>query len=277
MKRMAVVSEICAKSILGKSGISDYCVNCYTGCLHSCIYCYARFMKRFSGHCEAWGEFLDIKVNAPELLAREVRRNPPGRVFVSSVCDGWQPAERKYELTRQCLRILLEAGYYAGILTKSSLVRRDLDIMRGCDNVELGMTITTMDEAIRRKIEPAASSSAERVETLRAGAEAGVKIYAFLGPFMPFLTDTEEQLHRLIEEVSKLPIEYAYVDKLNARPGVWNSVAQYLHRHHPELMAETRQVLFNQEEAEIYRCELRDRVCRIAESYGIKEKLQIGC
>lgn len=129
--QMAVVREVYAKSVLCKSGISDYCVNCYTGCLHSCVYCYARFMKRFSGHAEPWGQFLDVKVNAPDVLAREVRRNPPGRVVVSSVCDGWQPAEQKYELTRRCLHILLEAGYQVSILTKSSLVTRDLDIMRG--------------------------------------------------------------------------------------------------------------------------------------------------
>jgi DNA repair photolyase len=274
---MAVVRETLAKSILGKSGISDYCVNCYTGCLHSCIYCYARFMKRFSGHEEPWGQFLDIKINAAELLAREVRRNPPGHVFVSSVCDGWQPAEQKHQLTRRCLAILLEAGYHVGILTKSSLVTRDLDIMHGHENVELGMTITTMDESIRTKIEPAASSSAERIDALRTAAEAGVKIYAFLGPFLPFVTDTEEQLDSLIGEVSKLPIEYAYVDKLNARPGVWNSVAQYLHRHHSELIAPTSRVLFDREEAEAYRQELRERVCAVAEIYGIKEKLKIGC
>ena len=273
---MAVVREIFAKSILGKSRISDYCVNCYTGCLHSCIYCYARFMKRFSGHDEPWGQFLDIKVNAPDVLARQVKRSPPGHVFVSSVCDGWQPAEKKYELTRQCLAILLDAGFHVGILTKSSLVARDLDVMKGYDNVEIGMTITTMDEGIRRKIESAAASSADRIATLRSAVEAGVKIYAFLGPFMPFLTDTEEQLVRLIGEVSKLPIEYIYVDKLNARPGVWNSVVQHLHRHHPHLIADTRRILFNQEEAEMYKRELGDRIRCIAGAHGIENRLRMG-
>jgi DNA repair photolyase len=272
---MAVIRETLAKSILGKSGISDYCVNCYTGCLHNCIYCYARFMKRFTGHDEPWGQFLDIKVNAPEILAKQVRRNPPGSVFFSSVCDAYQPAEQKYELSRRCLAILLDAGYHVGILTKSALVARDLDIMRGRDNVEIGMTITTMDESIRTKIEPAASSSAERINTLRRAADAGVRIYTFLGPFMPFLTDTEEQLDRLIGEVSKLPIDHAYADKLNARPGVWNSVLQYLHRYHPELVQPTRRVLFNEDDAEAYKAELRERVCRIAEAHGIREKLNI--
>lgn len=274
---MPAIQEIHAKSILGKSGISDYCVNCYTGCLHNCVYCYARFMKRFSGHHEPWGQFLDIKVNAPEVLLKEVKRNPPGRVFMSSVCDAYQPAEQKYELTRKCLRILLDSDFHVGILTKSKLVIRDLDVMQGHDNVEVGMTITTMDESIRSKIEPAASPSMDRINALRQAADAGVKIYAFLGPFMPFLTDTDEQLDRLMGEVSKLPVEYAYVDKLNARPGVWNSVAQYLHRHHPELVENVGRVLFNQEEAEAYRHELRNRVIKIADAYGLGVKLKIGC
>lgn len=274
---MAVIRETLAKSILGKSGISDYCVNCYTGCLHNCIYCYARFMKRFTGHDEPWGEFLDIKVNAPEILARQVRRNPPGRVFFSSVCDAYQPAEQKYELSRRCLGILLDAGYHVGILTKSSLVARDLDIMRGRENVEIGMTITTMDESIRTKIEPAASSSAERINTLRRAADAGVRIYTFLGPFIPFLTDTEEQLDRLIGEVSKLPIDHAYADKLNARPGVWNSVVQYLHNYHPELIEPTRRVLFNEDDAEAYKAELGHRLRTIAAAHGIGDKLNTVC
>ncbi len=273
---MATVRETYAKSILGKSGISNYCVNCYTGCLHSCVYCYARFMKRFSGHAEPWGQFLDIKVNAPEVLAKEVRRSAPGSVFVSSVCDGWQPAEKRYEVTRRCLALLLEYGFHVSILTKNSLVLRDLDIIRAYDNVELGMTITTMDETIRRRIEPASSPSAERIATLRQAGDAGVKTYAFLGPFMPSLTDTDEQLDSLIREVSSLPVEYAYVDKLNPRPGVWNSVVQYLHRHHPNLIAETRSVLFDQEEGEVYKRELGFRIRDIAGGYGIVDKLRMG-
>lgn len=272
---MAAIRETTAKSILGKSGISDYCVNCYTGCLHNCIYCYARFMKRFSGHEEPWGQFVDIKVNAPEVLLKEIKRHPPGRVFMSSVCDGWQPAEQKYELSRRCLRILLDTGYDVGILTKSSLVARDIDIMRGHASVELGMTISTVDESIRRKIEPAASSSAERIATLRKAADAGVKIYVFLGPFMPFLTDTDEQLTRLFADVSTLPIEYALADKLNAKPGVWNCVVQFLRRHHPHLIEPMRRVLFDQDEAEAYRAELRSRVAEIADSHGVLTKLKM--
>ena len=87
------IKEITAKSILSKSQVSDYAVNPYVGCQHACVYCYAKFMKRFTGHREAWGEFVDVKINAPELLAREVAKKKVGRVWISGVCDPYQPLE----------------------------------------------------------------------------------------------------------------------------------------------------------------------------------------
>ena len=75
-----IVREVYTKSILSRSKVFDYVVNPYIGCEHACTYCYARFMKRFTGHREPWGEFVDVKINAPDLLKREIDRTPPGRV-----------------------------------------------------------------------------------------------------------------------------------------------------------------------------------------------------
>jgi len=102
-----IVREIYARSILSKSKVFDYVVNPYIGCQHGCAYCYARFMKRFTGHKEPWGEFVDVKINAAHLLQREIEKMPPGRVWVSGVCDPYQPLERAYELTKKCLEILV--------------------------------------------------------------------------------------------------------------------------------------------------------------------------
>jgi DNA repair photolyase len=114
-----IVKEIKAKSILSKSRVYDYALNAYVGCQHRCLYCYAKFMKRFTGHREAWGAFVDVKVNAPELLAREVKKKRKGRVWISGVCDAYQPLEKKYLLTRRCLEILVEQGWPVTIQTKS--------------------------------------------------------------------------------------------------------------------------------------------------------------
>ncbi|NIN67172.1 MAG: radical SAM protein, partial [Anaerolineae bacterium] len=134
-----VVREVRCRTILNRSSISDYSLNCYTGCEHGCVYCYARFMQRFHPHPEPWGEFVDVKVNALEVLCRQLKRAKPGHVFVSSACDGWQPMERDTNLTRECCRLLLEKGFQVNILTKSALVLRDLDVWAG-SKVRIGIT-----------------------------------------------------------------------------------------------------------------------------------------
>ena len=95
-----IVREIQAKSILNKSKVFDYCLNPYTGCQINCAYCYARlFMRRYSGHVEPWGQFVDVKINAPELLRKQLEKAKRGIVWISSVCDPYLPLEAKYELT----------------------------------------------------------------------------------------------------------------------------------------------------------------------------------
>ena len=106
-----VIRETVCKTILNRSGLEDYSLNCYTGCTHRCVYCYARFMQRFHPHEEPWGNFVDVKVNAAEALKRQLRRARPGSVFVSSACDGWQPIEADRRLTRRCCELLLERGF----------------------------------------------------------------------------------------------------------------------------------------------------------------------
>ncbi len=272
---MALTRETLAKSILCKSGISDYCVNCYTGCMHGCVYCYARFMKRFSGHEEPWGQFLDVKINAPEVLAREVRRRKPGHVFVSSVCDAYQPAEKRYELNRECVKILVDTGFHLSVLTKSKLVTRDFDILEGHDNCEVGCTLTTMDEQLRFRIEPGASPTRERIAALEEASSRGITTFAFLGPFMPGLSDTDEALEALFSAIKHLPLSHAYADKLNPRPGVWNSVVPFVKRWHPELLETYRQFFFDQEEYRGYCEDLGRRLRKMAEEHEMGERLGV--
>jgi len=186
-----IVKEVQAKSILSKSGIpgADYCINAYVGCSHACLYCYATFMKKYTGHAEAWGTFVDVKLNAAELLRKQLRKAVRGHVMVSSVTDAYQPIEVKYRLTRQCLEILLEHQFPVGILTKSPLLLRDLDIIKKFDEIEVGITITTDDEKMRKIFEPGAPPIEARINTLRKLKEQGVRTYVFVGPMLPMNTD----------------------------------------------------------------------------------------
>lgn len=182
-----MIREKQVRSILSKSGISsvDYCLNPYVGCAHGCRYCYATFMKRFTGHTEPWGTFVDIKVNAPEVLQRQLKRAARGYVMLSSVTDPYQPLEEEYGLTRRCLEILLKHQFPVGILTKSPLVLRDLDLIRRFDDIEVGMTITTDDEVIKKVFEPQAPPIAARIQALKELHDRGISTYVFIGPLLP--------------------------------------------------------------------------------------------
>ena len=182
-----IIREIKAKSILTKSGIPgvDYCINPYVGCSHGCRYCYATFMKRYSGHTEAWGSFVDVKINAPEILQKQLKRAKRGRVLISSVTDAYQPIESKYKLTRQCLEILLQNQFPVDILTKSPLVLRDTDLIKKFKDIEVGITITTNDEKMQKIFEPNAPSIMARIRTLKALHDKGINTYAFIGPVLP--------------------------------------------------------------------------------------------
>jgi DNA repair photolyase len=204
-----IVREICAKSILSKSKIFDYCLNPYTGCQTNCRYCYARlFMPRYSGHREPWGEFVDVKVNAVDLLRRQIERAKKGTVWISSVCDPYQPLEAKYRLTRGCLEELLKKQFPVNIQTKSKLVLRDLDLFGKFETIDVGLTIATDDEKIANLFEPQASPVKERIKTLETIHNAGIRTFAFIGPLLP--GNPEMLVDGLAGKV-----DYVYIDRMN--------------------------------------------------------------
>ncbi len=181
------IREIFAKTLLTKTAIPgfDYCVNPYIGCGHGCRYCYASFMKRFTGHLEPWGEFVDVKINAPYLLRKQLKKARHGVVALSTVTDPYQPAEKKYHLTRKCLEALLDTQFSVNLLTRSPLCLRDMDLFKRFDNIEVGLSITTHDEEIKKIFEPCSPSIFSRVKALRALRQAKIGTYAFIGPMLP--------------------------------------------------------------------------------------------
>lgn len=142
-------------------------------------------MKRYTGHTEAWGSFVDVKINAPEVLQRQLKKAEKGRIIISSVTDAYQPIESKYRLTMQFLEILLQYQFPVEILTKSSLVLRDADLIKKFKDIAVGITITTNDEKIRRVFEPNAPSIMSRIRTLKALHDKGISTYVFIGPVLP--------------------------------------------------------------------------------------------
>ncbi len=229
------VNEISCQSLLNRSRLADYCINPYVGCGHACKYCYAEsYTRRFTKHKEAWGQFVDVKINAPQILAREVnRRRRKGRVFLSSLTDAYQPLEEKYGITRQILRILLDSGFPISIQTKSSLVLRDLDLLAQFEDCEVGFTITSLNEDVRKAFEPQSSSTSERLDAIKKLKEKSVTTYVFFGPILPYLSDTH--LESYFQTLSDLEVDYVYVDRLNLKPGLWTVLKETVEKEYPEL------------------------------------------
>jgi DNA repair photolyase len=184
------IIEIEARTALVRSRISgvDYVINPYLGCGHGCLYCYAVFMRKYS-HCHKharWGTFVECKANMVELLRTELsRKKRRGSVMLSSVCDPYQPVERRWQLTRGCLEVLSEFEWEVEILTRSPLVVRDLDILTTMPQVSVGFSIGTENEQVRSILEPAVPPIRSRVRALKELHEAGVATWVFIAPMLP--------------------------------------------------------------------------------------------
>lgn len=237
---MLKINEIQATSIISKSNLpdSDYVINPYVGCNHACLYCYARFMKKFTGHNEPWGEFVDVKVNAPDLIPENTTKYRGKSIFIASVTDPYLPLERKYQLTRRILEKLIPLRPNLGIQTKSDLILRDVDLLKQFDDCEIGMTITTLDDKIRGELEPATSSVENRIKALEELHRAGLKTYVFIGPILPFFTDWEK-----IILTTKHCADFYMLENLNlSGGGVKTSVSAWLENKHPEYLSKYEKI-----------------------------------
>jgi len=212
------ITEITTKIALVRSRIPgvQYVINPYTGCGHGCRYCYAVFMRKYSRQHQTarWGSFVEVKTNIVEVLRAELsRKRKTATAMLSSVCDPYQPAERRYNLTRQCIEALREYGWGVDILTRSPLVTRDTDILCSCIGASVGFSIPTDDDDVRKALEPASPSISARIEALRKMHAAGIRTWVFIAPVLPM------DAHRLVEQI--LPhVHHAMVDPLNYRKQV---------------------------------------------------------
>lgn len=189
------IREIEVKGVVTKSNlpVCQYSVNPYVGCTHGCRYCYASFMKRFTGHQEPWGTFLDVKL-WPEI--RNPKKYQGSELFISSVTDPYQPQEEKYRRTRALLEQLKESGAKLSIATKSDLILRDLDLIRTFPEVRVSWSINTLDEGFKEDMDKAVSIK-RRLAAMEAFHKAGVRTTCFVSPIFPGITDVKAIIRRV--------------------------------------------------------------------------------
>ncbi|MEA3189627.1 MAG: hypothetical protein QOD77_209 [Thermoplasmata archaeon] len=179
------VQEIEAKSALTEAAMGFPCwsLNPYVGCLHDCGYCYVPDTMRTDR--TRWGSFVAVKTNLPTLLRRELASKEPRRVYLSTATDCYQPVEREHKVTRACLELLLRADWPVRVLTRSPLVLRDMDLLRRFSDLEVGLSVPTLDDRVRAILEPGAPPIQARLDTLRALADAGLTTFANHAPAYP--------------------------------------------------------------------------------------------
>jgi len=215
-RRMAV-REIEVKRVLMREPNGAYYLNPYVGCTLGCPFCYAMDRIDFSREMEGlprlpWGRYVDAKVNAPEVLAEEILRLPPGPVRISPIAtDPYQPLERHYRLTRRCLEVFRGTRFNPGVLTRSSSVLEDLDLIVSLDRSSVSLTIPTDDDRMREVFEPGTEPIERRIETARRLHEAGVPVYLVAQPLLPL--DPERFVRLLGPLVRLVRIDRMYVQE----------------------------------------------------------------
>lgn len=223
------INQIEVKSILSKSNLPacEYSVNPYVGCPHACKYCYASFMKRFTGHSEVWGTFIDVK-HWKELKHPEKYKDI--ELFISSVTDPYNPQEETYERTRTILTQLKGSGAKISIATKSDLILRDLELIKSFPDARISWSINTLDENFRKDMDKAVSIE-RRLDAMKIFYQAGVRTTCFISPIFPQITDVKAIIERVKSQCNLI-----WLENLNLRSGYKTVIMEYIQKNYLQLV-----------------------------------------
>lgn len=239
--------EVEARSVLNRvRGMPfRWSINPYRGCQHRCVFCYARRTHWFLDQdgVQDWGTRIFVKVNAPEVLRQELAHPAWTReeVHIGTATDPYQPAEGAYRLTRRILEVLRDFHTPASIVTRSTMIVRDLDVLRqlACGpGVTVCISIATLEQALARQIEPDVPPPDRRLEALRTLADAAVPVGVLLAPVLPGLTDAPAQLAAVVDAARAHGARWLWTNTLHLGDVTRQAFFAYLERWHPELVEE---------------------------------------
>ena len=251
-----LIRDIETKNIMTKSTlpVGGYSANPYVGCTHGCKYCYASFMKRFTGHTEPWGTFLDVK-HWP--VIKNPQKYKGQRVVIGSVTDGYLPQEAQFRNTRKLLEQLKNSGAELLICTKSDLILRDLDLLKEMGKVTVSWSINTLEEAFQSDMDNAVSVE-RRLDAMKQVYDAGIRTVCFISPVFPGITDFEAIFHRVKEQC-----DLVWLENLNLRGAFKQEILDYIKSKYPQL-ATLYHVIYTEGDRSYFR-ELEERARRLAE------------
>lgn len=234
-----IIKEIKVKNYLTKSNLPgiDFTINPYIGCSHKCRYCYASFMKKITNHSENWGNFIDIKLTEEEVDLKKIQNKT---IFLSSVTDPYLSFEKEYLITRSILEEIKNSNCKLIITTKSSLILRDLDILKQIKNLTVCISINTIDERFKNDMDKA-SSIKERIKTLKILHENNISTVAFISPIFPYITDIKD----IIESVKDY-VDFCWFENLKLRANYKKDILNYIKDNYKELYPKYLDIYFNE-------------------------------
>jgi DNA repair photolyase len=217
----------------------DRSINPYRGCEHGCIYCFARPTHAYQGLSPGldFESRLFVKPDAPELLARELAAPgyEPRMIAMGTNTDPYQPIERKWQVTRRILEVLRDANHPVGIVTKSALVMRDIDIlsdMAAKGLAKVALSVTTLDPKLARVMEPRAATPSRRLEALRTLSQAGIPTAVMVAPIVPAINDSE--IERILDAAANAGATQAGYVMLRMPFEIKDLFREWLHEHFPD-------------------------------------------
>lgn len=270
------INEIIAKTILTKTNLPgcDYVVNPYNGCQFACMYCYAAQIARWKHPGEEWGSFMDVKLNAPELLKTELEKLAKkfksknfGIIWFSSVTDPYTGLEAKYELTRKCLQVLVDFGYegQVAVQTKSGLITRDIDLFKQLKDVSIGFTVTTLDDKVSRFLEVEAPPVSARIDAIKKLNQNNIPTYAFIGPVLPHFVKSKTEIGQLLDVLQQNGVKEVWFEHIHLNTGIKSRLFEYLKKETPDLIPE-----FEKADTQQYREELNNVIYSCLEGRNLK-------
>jgi DNA repair photolyase len=274
--------EIHARSLISKVPEASrvpfrWTINPYRGCSHACVYCFARnthtYLDLDSGH--DFDTQIVVKVNAPDVLRRELRsaRWAGEHIAMGTNVDCYQRAEGKYRLMPGIITALTEAANPFSILTKGTLVLRDVDLLaRAAEVTEVGMNVSVgiIDKALSRSIEPGTPSPERRLAICAALADRGLRCGVLMGPVIPFLSDSPEQLEEAVRKIAAVGAVHVSPIVLHLRPGAREWFLSWLHREHPGLADAYRELYGSRAYAPAsYQRQISEQVAALARKHRV--------
>ncbi len=254
------VQRINTKDYLTRSNLpaSDYVINPYVGCTHACKYCYARFMKRFTAHREEWGKFIDVKECEKPI---DIKRLKGKSVFMSSVTDCYNPYEEKYGITRKIVERLVDADCQLTIATKSTLILRDIELLKKISNLKVAFSINTLNDAFRADMDKG-SSIQDRIHAITRLHQAGIHTVLFMSPIFPYITEWKD----IIDSTKEIVCEY-WFENLNLRGEYKSSILSYIDRNYPDLKEKYAAIYLKKDNT--YWSELADLLKTYCDALGL--------